>query len=94
MVVKRIGPVSCAKIAGILYAVMGLCFGALISLLAMSGFGPDRGGVAGLGTMMGVGAIIAFPIFYGVIGFVSSLIAAWLYNIVAGMAGGVELDVQ
>jgi hypothetical protein len=95
MVVKRVGPVSCAKIAGIIYAVMGLCFGAMFSLFAIAGvFTPDRGGFGGLGAIMGVGAIIALPIFYGVMGFVTSLIGAWLYNLVAGVAGGVELDVQ
>jgi len=29
-----------------------------------------------------------------VLGFVMSLVAAWLYNLVAGMVGGIELDVQ
>jgi hypothetical protein len=31
MVIKRVGPVSCAKIAGTLYAVLGLLMGGVLS---------------------------------------------------------------
>jgi hypothetical protein len=44
--------------------------------------------------MLGVGAIFILPIFYGGIGFIGMLIAAWLYNVIAGFVGGIELDVQ
>jgi len=37
MVVKRIGPLSVGKIAGTLYAVMGVLIGAVVSLIAMAG---------------------------------------------------------
>ena len=94
MVINRIGPFSLAKISGTLYAIIGLVFGALVSLVAM--FGAMMGGQSGgsmFGALFGVGAIILLPIFYGCIGFVGSLIVAWLYNVLAGMVGGVELDV-
>jgi hypothetical protein len=44
--------------------------------------------------MFGVGAVIVFPIFYGCIGFVMTLIMAWLFNIVVGITGGVEVDAR
>ena len=44
--------------------------------------------------MFGIAAIIVFPILYACIGFVMTLIMAALYNLVAGMVGGVEIDVQ
>jgi hypothetical protein len=95
MVIKRIGPVSCAKIAGTLYAILGLFFGAIFSLVALAGgFASNTSGAAGFGAIVGVGAIVTFPILYGGIGFVTSLIGAWLYNVLAGMVGGIELDVQ
>jgi hypothetical protein len=47
-----------------------------------------------MGAMIGVGAIVFFPILYACIGFIGALIAAWLYNLVAGMVGGIELEVQ
>ena len=95
MVIRRIAPLSLAKIAGTLYAVMGLFFGCILSLVAMAGgFGSEAPQNPALGALFGVGAIFILPIFYGGIGFVGMLIAAWLYNVIAGRVGGIELDVQ
>ena len=95
MIIKRIGPVSCAKIAGTLYAVIGVALGAAISLIALvGGFAFDNPDVAGLRGVFGFAAIIIFPILYGGIGFVATLIGAWLYNVAAGLVGGIEIEVQ
>jgi len=95
MVINRIGPVSCAKISGTLYAILGLLGGAFFSLFALAGgLGSNRAGGAFAGAMLGVGAVVFLPICYGLIGFIGSLIAAWLYNVVAGLVGGVEIDVR
>ena len=93
MVIKRVAPVSVAKVAGSLYAFLGLCFGALFSLLSMAGsaFGGES---SGLGALLGVGAIVAFPILYGGFGFIFTLIGAALYNLIAGMVGGIEIETQ
>jgi hypothetical protein len=95
MVINRVGPVSCAKLAGILYAAMGLFIGAIFSLAAFAGaFAAGRDAPAGLGVFLGVGAIIVLPILYGVIGFIGALIGAALYNAAASVVGGVEIDVR
>jgi len=47
-----------------------------------------------MGVLFGVGAIVALPIFYGLLGFIFALIGAAVYNLVASWVGGVELDVQ
>jgi hypothetical protein len=95
MVINRIGPVSCAKITGTLYAILGLIFGAFISLFSLAGgMASDRAGGAMFGAVMGVGAIVMLPIFYGLMGFIATLIGAWLYNVAAGIVGGVEIDVR
>lgn len=95
MVIKRIGPVSCAKIAGILYLVLGLIFGAIFSMASLAGaLVSDTPGSAGFGALVGASSIVVFPILYGGFGFVMTLIMAWLYNVVAGIVGGVELDLQ
>jgi hypothetical protein len=98
MVITRVGPLSVAKIAGILYALIGLAIGAIFSLIGLAGM---AGGLASesrdtalFGALFGVGAIIAFPIFYGVLGFVMMLLMAALFNLAARLAGGVEVDVQ
>lgn len=94
MIVKRVGPLSVAKVAGVLYALMGLIFGACISVISLVGstFAPKDSGMVGL--LFGAAAIVVLPIFYGLLGFVMTLISAALYNLVAGWVGGVELDVQ
>ena len=95
MVIKRIGPLSLAKISGTLYAVLGLAFGAIFSVASLAGgLGSNTPEGAGLGALLGAGAIVAFPVLYGGLGFVMSLVVAWLYNILAGAVGGIELDVQ
>jgi hypothetical protein len=72
MVIKRIGPMSVAKITGTLYAVMGLVVGAFFSLLAAGGFGPNDSDLSGFGMVLGTGAVVVFPILYGCIGFVAT----------------------
>ena len=95
MVIQRIGPVSCAKIVGTLYALLGLLAGAVFSMIAMAGgFAANNSGFAGFGAIVGVGAIIAFPICYGLLGFITTFIGAWLYNMLAGAVGGIELDLR
>ena len=37
MIIRRIGPMSIARLSGMLYAVMGLIFGGIISLVALAG---------------------------------------------------------
>lgn len=97
MVIKRVSPLSCAKVFGVLYAVMGLIFGALVSLLAMAGgmawSAQDEPAGAVFGLLFGAGAIIVLPIFYGVCGAVFSALGALIYNVVAGLTGGIEVDV-
>jgi len=101
MIVKRVGPLSVAKNVAVLYAFIGVLIGAMVSLAGMAGAftggafgGENSGAAAGIAGILGVGAIVMFPIFYACIGFVGSLIAAALYNIVASMVGGIQLDVE
>lgn len=97
MVVRRVGPLSCAKIGGAMYALMGLIAGIFFSLFAMAiGSAADADTHAGpmFGAIFGVGAIVLMPIFYGVLGFVMTLISAFIYNALAGMVGGIELEVE
>ena len=95
MVVKRVGPLSVAKNAAVLYAIFGLIAGAIFSLAAAAGaFASDSGAGAGIFGMLGVGSIIILPIFYGCLGFVGGLISSVLYNVIAGMVGGIQLDVE
>ena len=101
MVIRRVNPVSAAKIGGVLYALLGLVIGACISIAAMTFGGmmsslSDQSGSGGPGAMVGMlfgaGAIIVMPIFYGITGFIFSLLSAFIYNVAAKMTGGLEVD--
>src|SRR5512138_1938228 len=96
MVIRRVGPLSCAKIAGTLYAVIGLIVGAIFSLisLAAGSFAQNANSGFPFGAMIGAGSIIVFPIMYGCFGFIGTLITAAIYNVLANALGGVEIDVQ
>jgi hypothetical protein len=92
MVIRRVGALSCARVAGLLYLILGFVFGAIVSLLTMGGtmFGDQPGGV--FARMFGASAIVVLPIFYGCLGFVMTFIMALLFNLVVGITGGIEVD--
>lgn len=97
MRVTHIGPLSLAKVAFVVYALIGLFVGGLIALAALLGAG--LGAAAGeesafAGAIFGVGAVIVLPLLYGCMGAVASLVMAALYNLVAGFAGGVEVRLE
>ena len=92
MIVNRVGPLSCAKIVGLLYVILGLIMGGAVSLFtATLGVFPGRDPG---NPVFGMAAVVFFPVLYGVAGFVTTLVAAWLYNGLAGLVGGVEIDVR
>lgn len=92
MIIRRIVPLSAGKVAGVLYAGLGLIFGALFSVLAVAGaFATEDAGGAAFGAMFGIGAVVMLPILYGCMGFVMAVLMAWLYNLAASVTGGIEL---
>jgi len=99
--VRKLGPMSLAKIMGALDACIGLIVGAIFSLFSLIGFGLASSGAAGngdenaaIGLLFGVGAIVILPIFYGIFGFIGGLIMGVIYNLVAAMVGGVVMHVE
>ncbi|OUW16835.1 MAG: hypothetical protein CBD18_06100 [Opitutales bacterium TMED158] len=96
LTLKRVTPLSMAKISGLCYAAMGLLFipfmllGPIIAALAPTQ-GPNDA-PAGLFIGMGVGFALFTPIIYGMMGFVIGLIGAFIYNLIAGWVGGIEVD--
>jgi hypothetical protein len=95
MVVKHVVPMSVAKVAAVLYAILGLIFGGIISLIAVAGqaLAPGTEDAGMMGMMFGAAAVVILPIFYACLGFIMSVLMAALYNLVAGWVGGVEVDV-
>ncbi len=98
MVLKRIGVFSCGKVLAALYAGMGLIIGAIFTLFSVLGsaigFAASGEGEALFGMLFGMGAIVILPLFYGVCGFLGGLLMSWIYNLVAGLVGGLELELE
>jgi hypothetical protein len=98
--VKRIGPGSAFKVGLVLYGILGLFLGCMMALISMvagslTGMaGADASVAKMMGIGMGFGAIIIFPILYGVIGGIFAAIGAAVYNLVAGWVGGLEVDIN
>ncbi len=103
MQIKRIGALSAGKVTGALYALIGLIFGVIFALFSLLGIVIGSLASASFDSstaalFSGVGVAIASVIFllvlYGILGFISGLISAFLYNVVAGLIGGIEVDVE
>ena len=77
-----------------MYVVVGLFFGGILSLMSLTGFAAQNqeGMVAGM--IVGAGAVVILPIFYGVMGFIGGIISALLYNGIASVAGGIEMNFE
>jgi hypothetical protein len=96
---RRVGPGSAFKVGFAVYGVLGLILGVIFALISLLG-GPLLGGVFPPGAQpgvfrmfFGIGAVIMFPVCYGIIGGIGAVILALLYNLVAGWMGGLEVDI-
>jgi len=89
--VKRIGPRSAFMVGLVTYAILGLIVGAIIACFSLVK-GAGTGGRP-FGFIFGFGAIIFFPIIYGISGAICGGIGAAIYNLVAGWIGGLEMDI-
>jgi Transmembrane domain of unknown function (DUF3566) len=81
--IRKFGVFQTSKVIGTLYALMGLVFIPIFLIASM--FSPKQEG-------MGVGFALILPILYGVIGFILTAIGCAIYNLVAGLVGGIEVE--
>jgi hypothetical protein len=95
--ITRIGPISVAKLAFVLYALIGLIIRCIIATASLLGatLGAANGDHSALfGAIFGVGAVILMPLMYGIFGALGAMLSAALYNLTAGVVGGVELTLE
>jgi hypothetical protein len=94
MVLRRVGVLSAGKISGLFGVIFGLIAGGFFALMSMLGAAVSsqaQGSGALPAVFVGIGSVVILPIFYGVICFISGIIYAALYNVSAGIIGGLEL---
>jgi hypothetical protein len=97
-----VGALSLGKILGSVYALLGLIFEAFFALFSVLGSllgiavgGSDtQGSEALVGLLFGAGSIIFLPMFSGILGSIGGLIPAWIYNLMAGFAGGLKIELE
>ena len=103
MTIRRFNVFSVAKIQGFLGFVIGLLigvvyglvfmiFGAAISSLAPQSDSQAMGGVGAI--VIGLIIMIAVPVFYGILGFIGGAIGALVYNLAAGVVGGLKFELE
>ena len=94
--IRKIDPMSTAKLAGL----AGFCWGLAIAILVLIGIGMTQYmgrlfmGYSMLMPMVGPSVVIALPIAYGVTLFISGYIGAIFYNFVAKRIGGIKIDMR
>jgi len=83
--IRRFGVGQTAKVVALLYAIMGLIIVPIFLIASM--LSPNK-------SQFGTGFALALPIIYGVIGFIFTAIGCALYNFVAGLVGGIEVELD
>ncbi|MGH9874681.1 MAG: hypothetical protein ACRD9S_19660 [Pyrinomonadaceae bacterium] len=103
MTIRRFSVFSVAKIQGFLAFVIGLLIGVIYGLVVMifgaaiSSLAPqaDSQAMTGVGAIvLGLVIMIAVPIFYGILGFIGGAIGALVYNLAAGVVGGLKFELE
>lgn len=90
---KSIAPLQLGKILGLLYGLVSLL---VIPIFLLVGIGTAIGGGQGSGAPAGVmiGFALVAPFLYAAMGFLTGLIGAFVYNLVASWVGGIEVQVE
>jgi hypothetical protein len=83
--IRRFGVGQTAKVVGVLYALMGLVLVPIVLIVSM--LSPEK-------SEFGAGFALTLPIIYGVLGFIFTAIGCAIYNVVAGLVGGIEVELE
>ncbi|MEA2723848.1 MAG: hypothetical protein QOH59_1619 [Gemmatimonadales bacterium] len=83
--IRRFGVGQTAKVVGVLYALIGVVLVPFVLIAGM--YSPNKTG-------LGAGFALAIPILYGVLGFITTAIGCAIYNLVAGLVGGIEVELD
>jgi hypothetical protein len=103
MTIRRFSVFSVAKLQGLLAFVIGLLIGVIYGLIfmifgaAISSMMPqsENQAIGGVGSIVGgLVIMIAIPVFYGILGFIGGAIGALVYNLAAGIVGGIRFELE
>ena len=100
--IRKLGVLSVAKMYAAMACVISLLisipYGLFIIIFSLIGAAGARGEaglmVGGGGIIMGILVMIGIPIMYTIVAFIGGCIGALVYNLFAGMVGGIEIEVE
>ncbi len=102
--IKRFDPISVGKIFGFIGVVIGFLMAILMLIMQMavgsmmSSFagltGADVTGMTGVMSLFGGFMLIAFPVMIAISAFIMGIIYAFVYNLIAGKLGGIEIELK
>ena len=101
MTIRRFAVLSVAKMNAIIWFIFGMIIGVLYGLFfmifgaAMSSIAPEGGGMGATGSVVaGLVIMVAMPVTYGVMGLIVGTVGALVYNVLAGMIGGIKFEIE
>lgn len=96
MELKKIGIWSTGKILAVISFIFGILLAILLLILQKVAVGTQLAGVADLSslTQITTSALLVLPFYYALIGFLSGVVFAFLYNIISGWIGGIKIEVS
>ncbi len=87
---RRVGVLKAALVGGITYAILSLVFVPFFFMMALlpgpTGMQEDW--------MFGPAFALLLPVLYSVMGFIGFALMAFIYNLVAMMIGGLEIELE
>lgn len=89
---KKVGILSVAMFSGTAGLIVGLIGGSAFAFAAVLGLNLNGAPSFGTNVGFGIGMAILLPLAYGIGGFVAGAINAFVYNVLAGLTGGIEFD--
>lgn len=88
--IQRIGVKSAAKVLTLVFFVLGSIHSVILGVLSgVGGLGSEGTAQTGL-----IVTVILFPFVYGLVGLVAGALIAFIYNLVAGRFGGIEIELH
>ena len=92
--VKKVGIGSLVKLSFMINALAGLILGIFVAGIGLSGLPIPLEGADFLGPGLWIVAVIAVPVFYGLVGALFGLIMGFLYNLLAWTVGGIRITLK
>lgn len=95
LTIRSVKPTSLALFVGVAWALVGLVIALIAALGGSLAFGDATNSfIQGLlfGLTAGLFTIVLLPIIYFAVGWLVGVIYGWLFNVVAGLSGGIELN--